>query len=293
MFLGRGSASVTEPRVRRGDPEVPWPELQTATDSPASAAAQRRLEQASARAKASPRGSAAAKAATSPVARPGVSEPGRQSVTFRNASPPPVEVPSQGQAGPSPSRSMSAGSNGRVRRWSTEGDFLAPSPVQLPPQGRGAEAVEVGRANGRESARELSRETYENRKPSAPPSRDAGSNSRNGSSGGGSGLGSKDGKRQSVSSSSRRSSSSARLHVECAAVVVPHPVRYWGCAASRCRGHLGAAPPAFGRQPIPPHDAHTPQCTNTGVPIPSHRRNAPIANCASSNISSASIAMAR
>ena len=212
MFLGRGSASVTEPRVRRGDPEVPWPELQTATDSPASAAAQRRLEQASARAKASPRGSAAAKAATSPVARHSVSEPGRQSVTFRTASPPPVEVPSQGQAGPSPSRSMSAGSNGRVRRWSTDGDFLAPSPVQLPPQGRGAEAVEVGRANGRESARELSRETYENRKPSAPPSRDAGSNSRNGSSGGGSGLGSKDGKRQSVSSSSRRSSSSARLH---------------------------------------------------------------------------------
>ena len=69
MFLGRGSANVTEPRVRRGDPEVPWPELQTATDSPASAAAQRRLEQASARAKASPRGSAAAKAATSPGAR--------------------------------------------------------------------------------------------------------------------------------------------------------------------------------------------------------------------------------
>ena len=211
MFLGRGSANVTEPRVRRGDPEVPWPELQTATDSPASAAAQRRLEQASARAKASPRGSAAAKAATSPGARHSVSEPGRQSVTFRNASPPSVEVPSQGQAGPSPSRSMSAGSNERMRRWSTEGDFLAPSPVQLPPQGRGAEAVEVGRASGREPARELSRETYENRKPSAPPSRDAGGNNRNGS-GGGSGLGSKDAKRQSFLSSSRRSSSSARLH---------------------------------------------------------------------------------
>ena len=210
MFLGRGAASVTAPRVRRGDPEVPWPELPAATVSPASAAAQRRLEQASARAKASPRASAAARAASSPAARHSESEPTRQSVTFRTTTPPPIEAPSQGQAGPSPSRPRSVGSKERARRWSTEGDSLeAPPSVQQP-----AEAVEVGSTAGRESARELSREAYESRKPSVQPSRDAGNNSRSSSCGGGGGGGfrSKDGKRLSVSSSSRRSSSSAGLH---------------------------------------------------------------------------------
>lgn len=219
MFLGRGAASVTVPRVRRGDPEVPWPELPAATVSPASAAAQRRLEQASARAKASPRASAAAKAGSAPAARHSESEPTR--VSFRTTSPPPVEVPSQGQAVPSPSHPRSAGSQERARRWSK--DIEAPPPVQPPLQGRGAEAVEVGSTVGRESARELSREAYENRKPSALPPPNAGNSGRSsggggGRGGGGSGSGSgsrapegKNGKRLSAASSSRRSSSSAGL----------------------------------------------------------------------------------